>query len=78
LYKLTSYSNDHTQDDLCCDHGLLEAFKASEKCRTMNENLYVSFENKEGQKFRTAFPFCLKEDILNELIIDKNTLVIVE
>lgn len=78
LYNLTAYSVDGSKQCEYIDHGKLNAYESSEKCETGSKNLYVSFEDLEGRKYKTAFPFRLSDNIINELIIDKYTLVVTE
>ncbi len=77
LYNLTSYYSDATQNYAAINHGLLNAFETSSQCQTSSKNLYVSFEDNNGRKYRTAFPYSLSDGMLNELVIDKYTLIIV-
>jgi len=78
LYNLSSFSNDSSQHFGSINHGILNTKESSEKCQIQSKNLYVSFEDVEGRQYKTAFPFHLKDEIVNELIIDKNTLVVVD
>jgi hypothetical protein len=78
LYNLTSYPADSSNKRVPVSFGILNAHESSDKCKAYSTNLYVSFENDEGLKFKTAFPFRLSGDSLNELIIDRYTLVVID
>jgi hypothetical protein len=78
LYNLTCYSTDSSQYCNSINLGLLNANQSSNKCKTQSENLYISFENDEGLKFKTVFPYSLNDEILNELIIDNFTLIFID
>jgi PKD repeat protein len=76
LYNLIAYSIDSSKYCPSINFGMLDSNRSSDISQSQIENLYVSFENDEGIKFKTAFPFQLTGDGLNELVIDRYTLVV--
>ena len=78
LYNLTTYSDDFSRHNIPVNHGLLKSHESTGKCQTESENLFVKFEDEAGRVYKTIFPYRLKDNVLNELVIDKNTLVIAE
>lgn len=78
LHNLSAYTEDANKNKAVIPIGTLNNSDSSERCYSSCNSIYIYFENNEGVKFKSAFPFYLEENIINQLIVDNHTLIICE